>query len=1128
MFTILTNNAKNITNKKEYKDNCTDFIETEYVYQNGANLLSQTTKNVAYNDDGTENTENITVSNTYDYWANPVTQTDANGNTITYFYDSNNRLVKTVNPDGSEVKYRYRPSFTEVCDELGNKTITYHTRARQTDSIYYTCFGIWHNQLYYDAYGNKQAEEIYSQQTDTNGEQLVYSTVKYAYDTAQRPIKKEVYDKDNNLVYKETYSYTIADGCLKKTTSLWSSENTTLSELSEYFDVYGNKIKTQNGTDYENYCYDYSGNVISHKSARANSEGWSETADYEYNYLNKLTRQTDVLGNTNITQYDFLGRKVKEFDPNNYCTEYVYDNLNRLIEQKTPVEDIGGTVYYAVKKISYDKNNNVVKERVNTNAPGGAERYNEIEYIYDNRNRLITTKSYDGEKNNYIQNYYDLKGNLLRVYTGLSSPVTINGPDDVNTGSDSEYAVTKYSYDALGRVTETTDSLGQSETNTYDNAMGLVVSSTDRNGNCFVYGYDGLNNLKTKSLADGTNAQTHTYDLSGKIITLQNGTTKINYTYNNKGLPAAETDMSSGTVKLYTYDSNGNCTSFVLSRNAQTEINQSYTYDKLNRLISVSENGNVTASYSYDKKGNRIKTVANGEVTDYTYNIANLITSQTTGNKLSEQYTYYLNGNVRTKTSNGVLTTYEYDGMNRFTKENNTEYSFDDFGNRISMISDGCTANYTYDLNNRLTQCVETTQTETATTKYFYDYNGNRITKAVMVNKPFGDNVTGDYTVSQNSNENIALYEYNCYNQLAGVDTNGVISSYTYAPDGMRFSKTVGDDTTIFVYDNANVVEEITADGVNKYFRGLEIIKNGDNIYYLYNGQGDVSILCDGNGNIAASYVFDAYGNSNSENTVYNPFGYRGEYTDSESGLVYLRARMYDTETGTFISQDPARDGLNWYVYCEGNPINRVDSSGTNWFTDCIRTVFNVQYEMEMEKNRATDAAQKNIQREVWKLGAQKYLREQKGYLTSAWMLEHSLDDNPSDIWRGNDSRIAYLVNHDSAYLTALDKKIKSSRNGKVEGYLNTDPFATGDLYYSIHKSSIYVSGYKQKNGKWIVHTTLTDTYDFTEIQTFMNDNGGWSKQATLGTVANDTAAISQFLNAINPYEVTVDFYTTR
>ncbi|GEM_PF-5260610 len=88
----------------------------------------------------------------------------------------------------------------------------------------------------------------------------------------------------------------------------------------------------------------------------------------------------------------------------------------------------------------------------------------------------------------------------------------------------------------------------------------------------------------------------------------------------------------------------------------------------------------------------------------------------------------------------------------------------------------------------------------------FYDKNGNQVSKAVMTNKPFGENVTGDYTVSQNSDENIALYEYNCYNQLVGVDTNGIISSYTYAPDGMRASKTVAGNTTNYVYDNANVM----------------------------------------------------------------------------------------------------------------------------------------------------------------------------------------------------------------------------------------------------------------------------------------------------------------------------------
>ena len=216
----------------------------------------------------------------------------------------------------------------------------------------------------------------------------------------------------------------------------------------------------------------------------------------------------------------------------------------------------------------------------------------------------------------------------------------------------------------------------------------------------------------------------------------------------------------------------------------------------------------------------------------------------------------------------------------------------------------------------------------TTNTKFFYDYNGNQISKAVMVNQPYAEGMSGDYTISNTSDSFVALYEYNCYNQLVGVDTNGVVSSYDYAPDGLRYSKTVGGNTTTFVYDNANVVEEITADGTNKYYRGIEIIKNNNDSYYLYNGQGDVAILIDANGTSVADYVFDAYGNQSEKNTVYNPFGYCGEYTDTESGLIYLRARMYDSQTGRFINEDPARSGTNWYVYAENNPILFIDPSG--------------------------------------------------------------------------------------------------------------------------------------------------------------------------------------------------------
>jgi RHS repeat-associated protein len=32
---------------------------------------------------------------------------------------------------------------------------------------------------------------------------------------------------------------------------------------------------------------------------------------------------------------------------------------------------------------------------------------------------------------------------------------------------------------------------------------------------------------------------------------------------------------------------------------------------------------------------------------------------------------------------------------------------------------------------------------------------------------------------------------------------------------------------------------------------------------------------------------------------------YAGQYTDTETGLQYLRARYYDPSTGTFLTRDP-------------------------------------------------------------------------------------------------------------------------------------------------------------------------------------------------------------------------------
>jgi len=49
---------------------------------------------------------------------------------------------------------------------------------------------------------------------------------------------------------------------------------------------------------------------------------------------------------------------------------------------------------------------------------------------------------------------------------------------------------------------------------------------------------------------------------------------------------------------------------------------------------------------------------------------------------------------------------------------------------------------------------------------------------------------------------------------------------------------------------------------------------------------------------------------------------------DEETGFYYLRARYYDPNIQRFISEDPAKDGNNWYIYCANNPIMFIDPTG--------------------------------------------------------------------------------------------------------------------------------------------------------------------------------------------------------
>ena len=105
--------------------------------------------------------------------------------------------------------------------------------------------------------------------------------------------------------------------------------------------------------------------------------------------------------------------------------------------------------------------------------------------------------------------------------------------------------------------------------------------------------------------------------------------------------------------------------------------------------------------------------------------------------------------------------------------------------------------------------------------------------------------------------------------------------------------------------------------------------QGGTTSYYMKNAHGDIVRAVTESAAKTFSATYNAWGEvMDSDNGSGNPIGYAGEFHDEESGMIYLRGRYYDPEIRRFITEDPAKDGWNWYAYCGNNPVMFVDPTG--------------------------------------------------------------------------------------------------------------------------------------------------------------------------------------------------------
>ena len=93
---------------------------------------------------------------------------------------------------------------------------------------------------------------------------------------------------------------------------------------------------------------------------------------------------------------------------------------------------------------------------------------------------------------------------------------------------------------------------------------------------------------------------------------------------------------------------------------------------------------------------------------------------------------------------------------------------------------------------------------------------------------------------------------------------------------------------------------------------------------------GSIRAVTDSTGQVVASFDYEPFGLLIEQAGPASAGGerYTGKPLDAALGLYYFGARYYDPGLGRFITADPAKHGLNWYVYCGANPMAYVDPSG--------------------------------------------------------------------------------------------------------------------------------------------------------------------------------------------------------
>ena len=902
-------------------------------------LETQTT----YKFSGTGHLESITDRNgntttiTNNGSGNPETITDPAGRTLKLTYNGEGLVEKATDPMGHVVKYTYsskqlktvsQPAsaslrwqfeyasenkLNEMTDARGGVTkITYTTKARVSEEedpmkrvtkYEYNPFVTCSTNMSTEA----KACETYSSNgrivAKNRGVATVGATTEsYTYDEAGDLLTST---DGNGHTTKYTYNGTgdrlsMADPDGEETKWTYDSDHDVLTT-------------TQPDGETTTIKRDAHGNP--EVEERPAPESTVQETKFKYGAHGEVESITNPLKHTTKYEYDESGDKSAEIDPAGDKRTWVYNEDSQETSTVSPRGHVEGA---EESKYKTTTERDAHGWPLKVNDPLG----HETKYTYDGDGNVETVTDAEGK---VTTNTYNADNQLTKVREP-DETVTETGYDgagQVTSQTDGNKQTTTYVRNALEQITEVIDPLGRKTTKEYD-AAGNLTAVKDALKRTTTYTYDPANRLTEVSYSDGkTHSVVYEYNGDGLMTKMVDGTGTTKYTYDQLDR-LTEAKDGHGDVVDYEYNL-GNQQTKITYPNGKAVTR---AYDSEGRLESVTDWLEHTTKFSYDADSNLTTTTFPSGTSDedtYGYDRSDAVSEigmkKGAETLVSLAYTRDKDARITKAVTKGLPgeeePTYEYDPSSRLTAGAGTSYKYD-HGNNPEVVG---ADTYKYDIAHELEK-AEVTATKASVATYSYDEVGER-TKL----KPAAGPAT--------------TYEYDQAGNLIAVtrpeegEVKKLEDSYTYNGEGLRASQTISGTTSNFAWDTNETLPVVLTDGTNSYIYGadgsaIEQISGTTPTYLHHDQQGSTRLLTGSSGTATGSITFDAYGNKiGSTGTATTPLGYDGQYTDADTGLIYLRARFYDPSSAQFVSSDPALAvSLEPYTFALDDPVTDSDLTG--------------------------------------------------------------------------------------------------------------------------------------------------------------------------------------------------------